>query len=57
MHILHAKGVSDVTKCASDFILKHVIVVGEGSSRLDVLLRGFPFSYVICFSQQEGSRT
>ncbi len=36
------------------FILRHAIVVGEGSSRLGVLQEVLPFSYLICFSLQEG---
>jgi hypothetical protein len=31
-------------------ILKHVIIVGEGSSRLGIFLKVFSFLYLICFS-------
>jgi hypothetical protein len=47
--ILQAKGVTDVITCACDLyyvisILRRVVAIGEGSSRLSVLSRGPAFS-------------
>jgi hypothetical protein len=32
------------------FILKHVVIGGEGFFRLNIILKVFPFIYLICFS-------
>jgi hypothetical protein len=32
-------------------ILRHAVVISEGSSKLDVLSKVLPFHYLICFSQ------
>jgi hypothetical protein len=36
------------------FILKRVVTIGKGSSKLGILTRGTPFPCLICFSRQEG---
>jgi hypothetical protein len=40
------------------FILRHAIAIGEGSSKLDFLLRGSPFSlFDMLLAIERGSKT